>query len=518
MQYWQLTLLDKHMRFNPNLITKFSSTKVLILSSVLVLTACGGGSDSSTTGFVKFYNGSKNAPDIILTLDEDLESDDDDDTDNYEVSFNGVGYTEALSKFEVDTNSYFYEMGWQDEDSSDRDDLELVAQGQITVTADTIQLLVLSDDITTPQVETYNIEVLEDEEDEDNDLFNLRVLNLHPDSAGVDFYMSESDETFNEATLVGQFNYRQLSDNQKFDQDEYIFYITKSGTQEVLFTSQDIDYAYPTQYVMIVRENSGSGTSPYALDRMSNSSITEYLDTDSEAQFRAYNAIREHELLPNYTGSFDIYINGVDDEAEISGLEMGSYSETKIQNKGDYSLDLVIPDTSERLLSNHLLSLAENSNKTVFFYLDEEAVDLDGDGDVDENNDGIVDEIEVTIKSLVVANSTRESIYDHKITMIDLVDSEDFNFVKFYFVRSDETIETALYNRSAVYTQPESIYLQNNTYQVFAIAEVDSSEIILSNVEMTLDEDSDELFLIVEADINSPTGYRIEMLKQTEDQ
>ena len=269
---------------------------------------------------------------------------------------------------------------------------------------------------------------------------------------------------------------------------------------------------------MIVRENSGSGTSPYAMDKMSNSSITEYLDSNSEAQFRAYNAIREHELLPNYTGSFDIYINGVDDEAEISGLEMGTYSESKIQNKGDYSLDLVLPDTAERLLSNHLLSLAENSNKTVFFYLDEEAVDLDGDGDVDENNDGIVDEIEVTIKSLVVANSTRESIYDHKITMIDLVDSEDFNFVKFYFVRSDETIETALYNRSAVYTQPESIYLQNNTYQVFAIAEVDSSEIILSNVEMTLDEDSDELFLIVEADLNSPTGYRIEMLKQTEEQ
>ena len=148
------------MRFNPNLITKFSSSKVLLLSSVLVLTACGGSSDSSTTGFVKFYNGSKNAPDIILTLDQDLESDDDDDTGNYEVSFNGVGYTEAISKFEVDTNSYFYEMAWQGEDSSDRDDLELVAQGQITVTTDTIQLLVLSDDITTPQVETYSIEVL----------------------------------------------------------------------------------------------------------------------------------------------------------------------------------------------------------------------------------------------------------------------------------------------------------------------------------------------------------------------
>ncbi|ARD44375.1 DUF4397 domain-containing protein [Colwellia sp. PAMC 21821] len=504
------------MRFTSNLFSTISPSKVLLLSSALALAACGGSSDSSNVGYVKFYNSSKNAPDIILTLDQDLESDDDDDADNFEVTFNGVAYTEALSVFEIDTDSYFYEMGWQDEDSSDRDDLEIVAEGQIKVSTDTIQLLVLTDDITAPQVETYSIEVLDDDEDEDNDLFNLRVLNLHPDSAGVDFYMSESDETFNEATLVGQFNYRQLSENLKFDQDEYIFYITKSGTQEVLFTSDDIDYAYPAQYVMIVRENTGSGTSPYAMDRMSNSSITEYLDTDSEAQFRAYNAIREHELIPNYTGTLDIYINGVDDEAEISALEIGSFSETKIQHKGDYSLDLLIPGTTERLLSNHLLSLAENTNKTVFFYLNEEDVDLDGDGNVDENNDGIVDEIEITIKSLVVANSTRESIYDHQITMIDLVDSDDFNFVKFYFVRNNETIETALYNRSAVYTQPESIYLQNNTYQVFAIAEVDSSEVILSSFQLTLDEDSHELFLIVEADDDSPTGYRIEMIKQTE--
>ncbi|ASP47677.1 DUF4397 domain-containing protein [Cognaticolwellia beringensis] len=506
------------MCFKSNLFSTISPSKVLIISLALALAACGGSSDSSNVGYVKFYNSSKNAPDIILTLDQDLASDDDDDADNFEVTFNGVAYTEALSVFEIDTDSYFYEMGWQDEDSSDRDDLEVIAEGQIKVTKDTIQLLVLTDDITAPQVDTYSIDVLDDDEDEDNDLFNLRVLNLHPDSAGVDFYMSESDETFNEATLVGQFNYRQLSENQKFDQDEYIFYITKSGTQEVLFTSDDIDYAYPAQYVMIVRENTGSGTSPYAMDRMSNSSITEYLDTDSEAQFRAYNAIREHALIPNYTGTLDIYINGVDDEAEISALEIGSFSETKIQNKGDYSLDLLIPGSTERLLSNHLLSLAENTNKTVFFYLNEEDVDLDGDGNVDENNDGIVDEIEITIKSLVVANSTRESIYDHQITMIDLVDSEDFNFVKFYFVRSDETIETALYSRSAVYTQPESIYLQNNTYQVFAIAEVDSSEVILSSFQLTLDEDSDELFLIVEADDDSPTGYRIEMIKQTEDE
>lgn len=504
------------MSAKSHLFSITSSSSILLLASALALAGCGGGDDSSDVGYVKFYNSSKNAPEIILTLDQDLDSDDDDDDDNYEVTFGGIEYTKALSNFEVEPRTYFYEMGWQDEDSNDRDDLANVAEGQIKISKDSIQLLVLADDITAPQVETYDIPVVDDDEDEDDDLFNLRILNLHPDTTGVDVYMSESDETFNEATLVGQYNYKQLSDNQKYEQDEYIFYITKSGTTEVLFTSSDIDYAYPAQYVMVVRENTGSGQSPYALDRLSNSSITEYLDTDSEARFRAYNAITEHELLPNYTGTFDVYINGVDEEAEITALERGNFSATKIQQKGDYSLDLLIPNTTESLLSNHLLGLAENTNKTVFFYLNEEDVDLDGDGNVDEDGDGIVDEIEINIRSLVVNNSTRESIYDHQITMINLVDHDDFSVVSFYFVRSDETIETALYNRSAAYTQPESLYLQNNTYQVFAVARVDSSDVILSSFELVLGEDSAELFVVVEADANEPTGYRTEVLKQTD--
>lgn len=493
-----------------------SPSKVLLLASVFGLAACGGSDDSSDVGYVAFYNNSKNAPEIILTLDEDLESDDSSSENNFEITFDGIEYTNALTNYEVESKSYFYEMGWQDEDSSDRDDLERIAEGEVLVTENSIQLLVLTDDITSPQVETYSMEVVDDAQDDDDDLFNLRVLNLHPNSTSVDVYISKSDETYNEAEIIGSYNYKQLSDNQKFSQDEYIFYITKSGTEEVLFTSGDIDYAYSSQYVMIVRENSGSGTSPYALDKMTKSSIEEYLDTGSEAKFRAYNAIKEHELIPNYTGTFDIYINGVDDEAEVSGLALGTYSNTQEMDKGDYSLDLLIPSTSERLLSNHLLGLAENTNKTVFFYSNEEGVDLDGDGDVDENDDGIIDKVEVTFHSLIVDNSTSESIYEHQIKMVNLIGNDDFNFVTFYYVRSNETIETAVYNRDAEYTQPESISLQNNTYQVFVIAKEGSSEVIISSFELILDETSDELFIVVEENSNSPTGYSVEKFKQTE--
>ena len=53
---------------------------------------------------------------------------------------------------------------------------------------------------------------------------------------------------------------------------------------------------------------------------------------------------------------------------------------------------------------------------------------------------------------------------------------------------------------------------------MFAVAKVDSSDVILSSFELVLNEESEELFLIVEADINEPTGYRTEILKQTDDE
>ena len=133
-----------------------STSRILVLASAIAFVGCGG-SDSKDPGYVKFYNSSKNAPEIILTLDEDLESDDDDDKDNFEVTFSGIEYTNALSNFEIDDDTYFYEMGYQDEDSADRDDLELVAEGQVVVEKEMIQLLVLMDDINSAKVSSASL-------------------------------------------------------------------------------------------------------------------------------------------------------------------------------------------------------------------------------------------------------------------------------------------------------------------------------------------------------------------------
>lgn len=484
---------------------------LLIVTAIFSLSACGG-SDSadSAEGYVKLYNTANNSPSIYLTIDEDFSTSDDD----IEVTYNGVPYGSASNTNIVKNGSYFYQLAWQDGDSTDSSDLTVVHSDDVKIDNDTIRFIAISEDIQAPLVTTFDIEVIDDEDDVTYDRFNFRILNMHAGNEGIDVYLSKADETFNEAVLIGQYAYQELSENQKFDQDDYIFYITTSGSSEVVFQSNEISFSYSNQYIIALRENTGVGSSPYVLDKMSNSSIETFIDTDSEAKFNAYNAISMHELLPDYQAHFSLHLNGVDDTPEIEMLEVGELSVPVELAKGDYSVDITIAEGDKYLLKNHLLSLEENSHKTAFFYLDEVEVDDDNDGDVDENGDGIVDELRLDVHSLVVSNSSRSSIYDHEIKMVNLVDNDDFGAFTIYFVRSDETIDSAYYKKAVNFASSELLYLTNNTYQVYVVARDNSSEIILNAFEFTLNEESNEKFMVVETDDSQPTGYKVSVFDQ----
>ncbi|GAA6204905.1 hypothetical protein [Thalassotalea sp. SU-HH00458] len=483
---------------------------------VLGVSACNSSDsdDDSNQGYIKFYNASKNAPDIYLTIDEDLDTSEDDET---EITFSSVGYAAALGTYEIDINDYFFELAWQDGDSSVRSELEMIYQSELSIEKDSLKLVVLNDDVTAPDVVVYDIPVIDEEDDDTYSLFNFNVLNVSTNNNAIDVYVSESDETFNEAQLLGSYQNKEISDNHKFDQGSYIFYITYSGSDEVIYQSDAVDYYYSAQYIMVIRENTGVGSSPFILDKVSNSTQVEYIDYNAEARFRIYNAIQMNDLLPDYQGEVTVYVNDIDDSPEIEQLTFGQLSEPLNVESGDYSLSLLASDNDITLVSHHLLSLSENANKTVFFYADEENVDEDGDGNVDEDGDGVVDEKEVTIHSLVIDSSDNTSIYGHEITAVNLADNEDFNLVNIYFVRSDETIDSAYYNRSFGYAEHETLYLTNNTYQVYVVAKENSSNIILDSFELVLDEESTDQFIVIENDLTSGTGYKANMFSRSSD-
>ena len=105
--------------YNPAMAWKVT----VVLSAAIALSACGGSDSDDSQGYIKFYNASSNSPGIFMTIDENLDEDDDDE---FEQTFSAVQYASVGSRIQLDTQQYYIELAWQDEDSSVRSDLEIV--------------------------------------------------------------------------------------------------------------------------------------------------------------------------------------------------------------------------------------------------------------------------------------------------------------------------------------------------------------------------------------------------------
>ena len=76
-------------------------------------------------------------------------------------------------------------------------------------------------------------------------------------------------------------------------------------------------------------------------------------------------------------------------------------------------------------------------------------------------------------------------------------------------------IETAEQSLTAIFAKPSSAVLVNNTYTVYIIGKLDSSELILSTAGLVLNEESKDQFIILEKDTSSATGYKMTFTNQT---
>lgn len=496
----------KFKKLNSNLLGYPTACLSILL---FALSGCSGSNEEAEPGYIKLYNASTNAPGIYLTVDENLDTDEDDEI---EVTYSPVAYTSVGANNALEPDQYFIELAWQNEESLERSDLEIIYEDRVQIDSDKIKFITLTGDVRTPEVLTFDIDVLDDEEDDDNDLFNIRLLNINSEIQSVDLYMSKDNETFNEAELVGTVNYQNLSDNIKIEQDQYIFYITLPGSTDVIFTSVDVSYTFVTQYIIVLRENIGVGSSPFSIDNIGINGVTALDDVNAEAKYSFYNGIGETEYLEGYQGAIDIEVRN---QVTVEGLEQGQFSASTITSNGDYAFNVISSDTDASFIIGALLSLKENADSTVFLYGKDEPIDEDGDGDYDENDDGIIDGYETIIKSLTLTKSDSTSIYDHGIRVINLVvGNEDFSRVTFYFVLNDELISTAENRLSVLEENSGLISLLNNTYDVYAVVTVDGTDIIVDQQVLELNEESKELYLIFEETPSTSSGYEMTFLNQ----
>jgi hypothetical protein len=56
--------------------------------------------------------------------------------------------------------------------------------------------------------------------------------------------------------------------------------------------------------------------------------------------------------------------------------------------------------------------------------------------------------------------------------------------------------------------------LLNNTYEIYAIATIDGTDSILDSMELVLNENSQEQYLIFEQDVYASSGYQMLLVNQ----
>ncbi|WDD97341.1 DUF4397 domain-containing protein [Thalassomonas actiniarum] len=447
--------------------------------TLALLTGCGSGGSSSAddSGTIQLYNVSSNAPAILMTID---------DISRSSASF---GETTSNYTYEVD-DEYELELSWQEDDDNE----QVIYEELLEIVKDERKLLVVAGDIQQPDIIFYQFEEedlvdLKDADDDEDDQFVLKFLNMQAGFSGVDVYLSENDETFEEAILLGQLSYSEMSQAFNYDTGDYKIYLTEAGNTEVLFETDTLEFPYSSQYIMALRENTGPGESPFAMDKISKSSSTvEYTNVESSAEFRVYNGLIGH-------GTVDLYLDEVDDSPEMSAIAEGAFSESVLLENGDYAMHLTAENTTEVMTENHLLTLNSNNDKTVFFY--ETEVDEDENDDDCHIHDDCT-EVEYETNTLTVDNSYGHSLYDHQIQMIHLTD--EYSAVDVYFVRHDETIDSAQYSLYSKVFDSTSVTLPNDSYDIYVTTTQNEGELILASLAVTLDEDSGDLFLVLQDD------------------
>ncbi len=495
----------------PPLSKLFPST--LLALSLLTGVGCSS-DDEEVTGLIKFYNAESDSPDLFLTLDENL---DEDNEDEFENTFPGVGFGEASNAVNVPVGDYFYEVAFQDDDSTQRDDLEILNEGSLAINEESVTFVVASGSTSNSVASIFNVELADTDELVSNDQFVLRVINAHPSVQAVDVYLSDTDETFNEAQLIATADSLSLTEAVTLDEDDYIVYLTEPGQSDVIFQSEDINYRFNTQYFLAIRENVGAGSNAFQLDNMTLTGLQSVSDVDSSATVRFYNGIHPHPSLPDYSGQIDLTVEDVStDEVVITEqLSQNQISSVTVTAADDFSLNVVDSANGDSYVSNALFSVPENTARTVFFYVDEVFVDDDGDGNVDEDEDGVVDEIEAFVRNVVVNDVTFDGAVQTTVTVLNLADNDEFATVTVSFVESDETLTNADAVRSVAVGTSSNVSLLNNTYDVFAVATIDNQDIILDNFTLTLDENSEAQFLLFEHDDSASSGFNLNLVSQS---
>lgn len=404
--------------------------RIIIISSLLGLSACGGSSGDTSDNFpdayLQFYNVSSNSAATTLVLDGD------------EYSSSTYGDTSPLHTLAA--GSYELQLTWEDSDGQENTITEL----DVNVSDGHKKLLIMGGDFDSPVVSEYEF-IRKDLEDE----FYLHGFSAIDSAGEFDLYVAEAGVPFDDANFVGSLNYLSPEhfeywapedDVLAWPEGDYVLFLTNHGELEPIFESQEVGFDFATDYVLAIRNSTGANDSNLVVDIILNSStLTAQQNVTATAQFRVYSALSEDTSL-------DVSLSDSDEVFNTSVLG-GDLSEFTAVAFGDYQISASSQDTQVGF-DDRLMTLNQGDSKTVVIFEDPT----------------------LGLTSLSMEDSQLPQSFEHQISVANLL--PDFNDLDVYFVRSDETIDSAAYKMTSLdYADSRSIIIPNDYYSVVVVYE-----------------------------------------------
>lgn len=437
-----------------------ASRLALPLFSLIALAACGGSSgdkaeEGFTKGYVQFYNGAANSANSSLTVKD--------------LSVGSATFGDASNMLTIEPGSYKYQL-------KNATNSALIKEADIQLNSGEKTLLLMAGDSANPSI----LSLTHKREEKFDDEFRVYVANLSTNYNKVDLYTAAETDDFSKATLLESVSSNEITTTGKMiKRGKYKLFITAAGSNTPFFEAVAYNFQYTTSYVLVVRDKLGPMQQQVSLDVVGNSSNVEALEHRlAKGQVRIYNSLDAQQG--------QIAINNL----PVADLEQDSLTDYIQLDKNDYSI-AVLNENNELLLNNVLLTINAGQSKSVLLFRDAEQ------------------------KVGLVSFSERNlpQIHEHELNVANLV--PDFKNLHFYFVRQNETIETAKFHVKALdFKKYASLVLPKDFYSISLVQVADNGTVsLLDKTEMLQLEAGKNYILAAEPSATAPSGFKITLVK-----
>lgn len=437
-----------------------ASRLALPLFSLIALAACGGSSgdkaeEGFNQGYVQFYNGAATSANSSFTVND--------------VAAGSATFGDASGMLSIDPGSYKYQL-------KNATSNALIKEADIQLNKGEKTLLLMTGDIANPTI----LSLTHTREEKFDDQFRVYVANLSSNYDKVDLYTAAETDDFSKATLLESVSTKEITTTGKMlKRGKYKLFITTAGSKTPFFEATAYNFQYTTSYVMVVRDKLGPMVDQVSLDIVGNSTTVEALEhSQAKGQVRIYNS------LDNQLGQ--IAINNL----PVSDLVQDTLTDYIQLDKNDYSL-AVLNEKNELLLNNVLLTINAGQSKSVLLFRDTEQK---------------VGAVSFTEKNI-------PQIHEHEINVANLV--PDFKNLHFYFVRQNETIESAKFHVKALdFKKFASLILPKDFYSISLVQVADNGTVSLLDKTNVLQLEAGKNYILAaEPSAVAPSGYKITLVK-----